>query len=159
MTSSWETWKKEPWIAQDILEQSIWINKDIIINNKCIFWKSWKNAGILYINDIINKANGHFLTHKELQKKCNIKTNQILTLQIYSSIPKDWIKILKEKVYSSPLTNIQNRIEINNSKNIKCKDFYWHLINNNCHKPKAISSWENTFINFRNKDKISGNNI
>ncbi len=37
-------------------------------------------------------------------------------LQIYSSIPKDWIKILKEKVYSSPLTNIQNRIQINNTK-------------------------------------------
>ncbi len=89
--------------------------------------------------------------------KYHIKPNQILTLQIYSSIPKYWIKILKEKVYSSPLTNIQNRINMNNTKidiqKIKCKDFYWHLINNNLHKPKAISSWGNTYINFKNKDK------
>ncbi len=64
--------KKEPRTAKDILEQSIWINKDITINNKCIYRKSWKNAGILCINDIINKTNGHFLTHKELQMKYNI---------------------------------------------------------------------------------------
>ncbi len=58
--------KKEARTAQDILEQSIWINTYITVNNKCIYWKSWKNCGILYINDIINKTNGHFLTHKEL---------------------------------------------------------------------------------------------
>ncbi len=46
--------KKEPRTVEDILEQSIWINKDITINNKCISWKSWKKAGILYINDIKN---------------------------------------------------------------------------------------------------------
>ncbi len=78
-------------------------------------------------------------------------------LQIYSSIPKDWIKILKEKAYSSPLTNTQNRIHINITNieipKIKCKDLYWHLININFHKPKAISSWRNTYINFKNKDK------
>ncbi len=81
-------------------------------------------------------------------------------LQIYSSIPKDWIKILKEKVCSSPLTDIQNRIQINNTKieiqKIKCMDFYWHLINNNFHKPKAISSWGNTYINLKIKMKVSG---
>ncbi len=60
-----ENFKKEPRTAQDILEQSIWINKDIIINNKCIYWKSSKNAGILYVNDIINKTN-HSFTHKKL---------------------------------------------------------------------------------------------
>ncbi len=47
--------KKEPRTAQDILEQAICINKDITINNKCIYWKSWKNAGILYVNNIVYK--------------------------------------------------------------------------------------------------------
>ncbi len=35
-----ENFKKEPRSAQDILEQSIWINKDITNNNKCTYWKS-----------------------------------------------------------------------------------------------------------------------
>ncbi len=54
--------KKKNRTAQDIREQSIWIKKDITINNKCIYWKSWKRAGILYINDIMNETNGQFLT-------------------------------------------------------------------------------------------------
>ncbi len=81
-------------------------------------------------------------------------------LQIYSSIPKDGIKILKENVYSSPLTNTQNRIHINITnieiQKLKFKDFYWHLINSNFHKPKAISPWGNTYINFKMKMKVSG---
>ncbi len=65
--------KKEPTTAQDILEQSIWLNDQITINNKCIRWKSWKNSGILYINDIINPSNGLILSHEILQNKFNIK--------------------------------------------------------------------------------------
>ncbi len=49
--------KKEPTTAHNILEQSIWLNEQITINNKCIHWKSWKNVGIFYINDIINPSN------------------------------------------------------------------------------------------------------
>lgn len=63
-------------------------------------------------------------------------------LKIYSNIPKDWTKILKEKVYRNPLIIIQNWIHIDNTiieiQKTKCNDFYWHLINNNYHKPKAM---------------------
>ncbi len=63
--------KKEPTTAQDILEQSIWLNDQITINNKCIHWESWKKTGILYINDIINPSNGHFFHH---MKYCKINS-------------------------------------------------------------------------------------
>ncbi len=79
-----------PNTVQDILEQPLWLNKHIMINNNCIYWKPWKKAGITYINDIINKTNGHFMTHDELQKKYNIKTTHIVTFQIYSSLPNNW---------------------------------------------------------------------
>ncbi len=50
------------------------------------------------------------------------------TLQIQSSIPKNWIKTLKQNTYSTPISNIQNSILINKSKReiveIKCKDYY-----------------------------------
>ncbi len=46
-----------------------------------------EQAGILHItNYFINKRNGHFLIHN---CKYSITIIQILTLQIYSSIPKD----------------------------------------------------------------------
>ncbi len=72
------------------------------------------------------------MTHDELQEKYNIKTNHIVTLQIYSSLPNNWIKSLKKRIYSTPLANIQNNIYINKSKlkveKVKYKEYYWHLI-------------------------------
>ncbi len=53
----------------------------------CIYWKALKKAAITYINDIINKTNGHFMSHDELQEKYNIKTYHIDTLQIHSHLP------------------------------------------------------------------------
>ncbi len=41
--------KKEPTAPE---EQSLWINNYITIGNKCIYGKTWENAGILYINHI-----------------------------------------------------------------------------------------------------------
>ncbi len=89
--------KNEPNTVQDILEQPLWLNKHIMININWIYWKLWEKAGITYINDIINKTNGHFMTHDELQGKYNIKTNHIVTLKIYSSLPNNWIKTLKKE--------------------------------------------------------------
>ncbi len=64
--------------------------------------------------------------------------------------------ILKQNTYSTPVTNIQNTIYINNSKlqldKVKRKIYYWHLINNIIHTPKAITKWENIYTNFKLKD-------
>ncbi len=142
--------KNELHTVQYILEQPLWLNKHIMINNHCIYWKAWNKAGITYINDIMNKTNGHFMSHGELQENYNIKTNHIVTLQIHSIIPNNWSKTLKENIYSTPLANIQNSICINKSKlnveKVKRKEDYSHLINKFSHLPKAI------YINFKNKD-------
>ncbi len=104
---------------------------------------------ISYINDTINKSNGHFLSHNELKGKYNIKTKHIATSQIHSSIPNNWNKTLKQNIYSTPITNIQHNINVNKSKldveKAKCKDYYWHLIINI--SPKSISPWENIYTN------------
>ncbi len=80
----------------------------------------------------------------------------MVTLQIHSSIPNNQIKTLKENIHSTPLANIQNSIYINisklNAEKVKCKEYYRHLINKLSHLLKAISLWENVYINFKNKD-------
>ncbi len=45
---------KELATAQDILEQSLCLNKYIKISNNTAYWKPWINAGIPYINDIMH---------------------------------------------------------------------------------------------------------
>ncbi len=153
--------KKDPTTAQDILEQSLWLNKSINIYNKMVYWKHWITAGIVYLNDITH--NGTFLTHKEIQIIYNIETTFLATMQIQDKIPKKWKHILKQYTYTAPISNIKNSIHINKSKKelekIKYKDIYWHLINNIQHTPKAIISWENVYSNFKNKGNIFWNNI
>ncbi len=65
--------------------------------------ESLEKAAITYINVIINKTKGNFMSHDQLQEKYNIKTNHIVTLQIPSSIQNNWIKTLKEIKYIAHL--------------------------------------------------------
>ncbi len=143
--------------VQYILEQPLWLNKHFMINNNCTYQKAWKKAGILYINDIINKTNGYFMSHDE---NSNITTNHIVTLQIHSSIPNNWTKNSRRKIFSTPL-DIQNSIFIYKSKlnveKVKCKEYHWHIINTFSHLPKAISPWEDIYIYFKSNDNDNDN--
>ncbi len=98
--------------------------RSLTVNNKRIHWKSWKNAGILYINDIINPSNEFFLSPEILQKKSTYKSN---TLKHYKS-NQVYVKTLKQNTYSTSISNIQNSILINTSKReiveSKCKDYH-----------------------------------
>ncbi len=53
---------------------------------------------------------------KYYNKKLNIKIKCMETIQIQSSIPKNWIKTLKQNTYNTPISNIQNSILINKFK-------------------------------------------
>ncbi len=51
---------------------------------------------------------------------------------------------------------VGNSINVNNKvlniEKIKCKDFYWHLINKAPHMPKNILKWCETYPDFKNAD-------
>ncbi len=63
----------EPYTAQYILEQSLWFNSCITINNNVYIGELVEKTGISHISDIINKSNGHLLSHNELKQVYNIK--------------------------------------------------------------------------------------
>ncbi len=106
--------KKESITCQYILEQLLWLNKYIEINNENVYWRSWIDAGILYINDIVH--NGTCLTQDEIQFKYNLTTTNLAIIQIQGSIPKKWMKVLKQNVYAVPLLHIKKQLHINNSQ-------------------------------------------
>ncbi len=80
------------------------------------------NAGILHINDIVH--NGTFLTQDEIQFKYNLTTTYLAIIQIQESIPKKWMKNLKQNVYAVPILNIKKHLHINNSKMEKKKEYH-----------------------------------
>lgn len=50
----------------------LWNNRDITIEGKSLFWKSWIEKGIYYIQDILNE-DGKFVTCEEFNHKYNTK--------------------------------------------------------------------------------------
>ena len=110
----------------------LWNNEDITTEGKSLFWKSWTENGIYYIQDILNE-NGKFFTYEEFNRKYKIKLNFLNYFQILSSIPAN----LKSKAASTPrpmnfILDYCDIFDLSKDKSIqlskmKCKDYY-HLL-------------------------------
>ena len=123
----------------------LWNNQDITIEGKSLFWKSWTENGIYYIQDILNE-NGKFFTYEEFIRKYKIKINFLNHFQILASIPAN----LKSKATSTsrPMNFILDDCDIfdlSMDKSIqlskmKCKDYY--LFQEKVEvTPTAVKSW------------------
>jgi len=143
-----DNFKQEPLNILDILDQSLWLNQHIQINSKCIYLKQWEKLGIYNISNLIDNF-GNLLSHEQLKSKYNLNTNFLTTLQLHKSIPKGWLKALKNTTETIKTKNSDIRININNKYKLlqttKCKGFYWFLINKNKHIPSCKKSWKNIF--------------
>ncbi len=123
-----------PECISDILNESLWLNDNIMVNKNYLYLKSWENNGISPIRDILND-NGEFLKHEELKQKYNITTTFLQTIQVQKCIPTPWIQNTKHCRITKNIHNITDGsyIKINNSllpvSKITCKSYYWHIIN------------------------------
>ncbi len=66
--------KKTPTNLIPILNQSLWLNENLKINNTYLYSKYFIDKGILYIKDSLDN-NGNFLNHLELTSKYKLITN------------------------------------------------------------------------------------
>ena len=42
----------------------LWNNKDINVENKSVFWKSWRDKNVLFVQDLLNNQ-GNYLSPQE----------------------------------------------------------------------------------------------
>ncbi len=144
--------KKIPKNVILILNQSLWLNEKLKINNTYLYSKQFIDKGFLYIKDILVNS-GNFLNHIELTSKYKLITNFIECLQLKSCIPREW----KVKISSSK-TPDGNCIEINNKyKNIdktQSKTCYCHLIEKYQHNPKYKKTWIKIFPDIESVNNI-----
>ena len=140
----------EPLHAQHVQNELIWNNKFITCNRKVMYWETWINRGITKIRDLLNE-DGSFLDHKEISMKYNVKCSFLDILQIRHSIPRTWLHILYKcnKIYpdcQGPGLIINNVYK--SIMNMKCKDFYWLLVDRIDSKPSCITKWAEVFPSF-----------
>jgi exonuclease III len=80
--------------AFEVRRESLWLNKNIKVNENEIRGKTWERSGIHIIHDILNE-NGTFLSPVEIENKYQIKCNIMKYNTLKEAIPMEWRKTLK----------------------------------------------------------------
>ncbi len=147
--------KTTPTKAKEILEESLWLNKNITIAKKSIHCKTWEDKGITKIGNIMNKQ-GNFSNHIEISNKFNLICNFIQILQIRQSISLEWRnKINNENIKEN--NNTEQKLQIKLCGTLKpitkilCKN-YWHIINKAKHEPTIKTKWSDIYNEFKEVD-------
>ena len=129
-------------LGQDLV---LFNNKEILIDRKTFFYKSWFQKGILRVHDLLTN-NGAFLSHSEFTTKYNLKCNFLQYLQVVSAIPRRLVE--KAKLNLDPKFNLPDDtfFQLSSSINInllkwKSRDYYWLFINKDNPELKAPKKW------------------
>ena len=85
------------YITNDLI---LWNNKNITVDKKSLFWKSWFDHRMYFIGaDLLNSA-GKFLTLDEFLKKFDFKVSYLNYFQLIAAVPQE----LKRKALVSLAT-------------------------------------------------------
>ena len=132
------------YVTNDLI---LWNIKNITVDKKSLFWTSWFDRGICFIDDLSNSA-GKFLTLDEFQKKFVFKVSYLNSFQLIAAIPRG----LKRKALASPtpdLFSIPLEFQQLNDRTLllpkmRCKHYYKIFIEKNNIEPTAVKSWKKT---------------
>jgi hypothetical protein len=100
-------------------DKVVWMNKDIVINQKPVFYKEWYKKGVVYLSHFLDN-DGKTLKHEQFCAKYDIKCNFLDYLGIIQAISPflkqsnkrtncitDVNKISSKQLYQRQLENIQ----------------------------------------------------
>jgi hypothetical protein len=128
---------------QDIRRETLWLNKNIKINEQEMLDKKWHNKGINIIHDIVDK-DGKFLSAEEMRIKYNIPCDILKYNALKDAIPLEWKRTIKTMRIEQNTISFHEQPHLNINKIykplqlLKNKDFYWALIKNCKEKPIII---------------------
>jgi hypothetical protein len=148
-----------------ILNQCIWNNQHITIQNRPFIWEHWVRHGIMYIKDIVG-CNGAFLSHNDINDKYHVRCNFLNALQIRQSIPSTWravihnTHVVKHNCPDEPSVMLMgDKGKILNMMYIDCKTMYWMYVQRKKRQPSSIKKWIDDYPKFENADLTLWKNI
>ena len=136
----------------DVYNESLWLNKFLLIEDKPYFSREWSAHGIDRIYDIVND-NGRLMSITEIQEKYVFQVKVMQYNSIISSIPRTWRNKLKYGDQKSTITKFNDiGVYINNKRKdvlkLKCRDYYWHIVGKRYVIPTCIEKWEELYSEY-----------
>ena len=117
-----------PKTKKGVLDQIIWNNSFIKINNTSVYFESWHQVGVTKLSTLVDENKTRLLSFHEFSQKFKIKCNFLQFIGLTSTIPGKWKKYLKEENQ----TNTTNLIAIDK---MTCKTIHRLLVENRDSNP------------------------
>ena len=119
----------------DFFSTQIWHNSLIRIENRPFFYKSWFNAGVKEIRDLLD-AEQNFISYNSFTAQYNIKTNYLEYYKVVSVL-----KHFRKKCSSNLNNPTRKYVSLLSSSNV-CKKFYECIIEKKSSTPiKSQEKW------------------
>ena len=90
-----------PETNKDVLDQIIWNNSFIKINNTSVYYESWHQAGVIKRSNLVGENKTRLLSFHEFLQKFKIKCNFLQYFGLTSTILGKWKNHLKEEKQTS----------------------------------------------------------
>ena len=126
----------------------LWNNKSITIADETLFWKTWFERGVVFVQDVLHDY-GNFLSLEEFKNKFNININYLHYFQLIAAIPSYLKKraaqtAVPQYVFSSTLASLPDGNSIDLAE-MRCKK-YCQLLNE-CGSivPSGAGKWEERY--------------
>jgi hypothetical protein len=155
-TELFNTWSSlhftEPNETIGICEQQIWNNSLIKIGGKMVNYKSWKDKGIIFIQQLIDQK-GKILSKEVLENKFDIDCLFLQFESLIHAIPKKWkIQMADDNISSNLQPYLKCYIHYSNEKkdigSTDTREVYWHFIESISQRPTSEKTWlEKTELN------------
>ena len=117
-----------PKTKKGVLDQIIWNNSFIKINNASVYFESWHQVGVTKLSSLVDENKTRLLSFHEFSQKFKIKRNFLQFIGLTSTIPGKWKNYLKEE-------NQTNTTNLNAIDQMTCKTIHRLLVENQDSNP------------------------
>ena len=129
-----------------LVNQIIWNNSDVKCNNKLLMFQKWKDAGIVYLSDVV--IGNRLINLNELLQIVQCPRNIFNLQKILTAIPKEWKSLISKNKFDFNIPECdlefcmgKNRIHISN---LSTKQIYGLLMKIE-REPICVQYWQNRF--------------
>ena len=129
-----------PGCKNEVENEIIWNNKFVTIAGKSVFYRSWYEAGVKYIKDLLTD-DGTLMTLNAFQHAFGIKTHFLQYFGILKEIPTSWKKKLKNNYVENEAHYCENTIiDLQSTSNKMLRNI---LTKELFEKPTSVAKLEN----------------
>ena len=133
---------------QSIHNEFIRNNKHIVVNNKSLYIKSWQEAGVTKIKDLVKDKS--LLTYNKFLNIYKVKTDFLQYHALVGAIPNKWEKSVKRQSNNDEASDFNPRHKL--LQKLSTKTAYIILISTQIEPPTAQSK-------ILNSDKVTKENL